>query len=418
METPDNELHAEAARESSTDAEAAVAVGEPERATTSRWPGVIIGIATVLAIVAVFTVWTRSQMLDTDEWVDLSTGLVAEPEVQAALADYLIDSLYEQGNISAGVEERLPPELQGLAGFVSGALRDPLTAGVERLLGSERFQTLWETANRAAHERLVNILRDETRTGITTAEGAVALELRPMVVSIGERLGVSTERLDQIPQDAGQIVIFESDDLDAAQQAVRVLDFLSWFIAVVVLALYALAVYLARGRRRQVLGTIGWSLVGVGVVVLLAQAVARRVLLDALVENPANRSAADIATGVATGLLRQMGWAALIYGILIVAFAWLLGDHRWAVAIRRVMTPVFDLSAGAVAGGTAVLLLVLWAWSPGRVFESWATGLTFVGLVIAAIVVLRQRVRAESLERSSNRSSEGSSDDQLVATTG
>ena len=417
METRDSEMDAEAA-ETDTDAEAAAAVDESGRATTSRWPGVIIGIATVLAIVSVFTVWTRSQMLDTDEWVDLSTGLVAEPEVQAALADFLIDSLYERGNISAGVEERLPPELQGLAGFVSGALRDPLTAGVERLLGSERFQTLWETANRAAHETLVNILRDETRTGITTAEGAVALELRPMVVSIGERLGVSTERLDQIPEDAGQIVIFESDDLDAAQQAVRVLDFLSWFIAVVVLALYALAVYLARGRRRQVLGTIGWSLVGVGVVVLLAQAVARRVLLDALVENPANRSAADIATGVATGLLRQMGWAALIYGILIVAFAWLLGDHRWAVAIRRVMTPVFDLSAGAVAGGTAVLLLVLWAWSPGRVFESWATGLTFVGLVIAAIVVLRQRVRAESLERSSNRSSEGSSDDQLVATTG
>lgn len=360
---------------------------------SSRWPGVIVGIATVLAIVSVFTVWTRSQLLDTDEWVDASTGLVAEPDVQAALADFLIDSLYERADVGAAVEERLPPELQGLAGLVSGALRDPLTTGVERLLVSDRFQTLWETANRTAHEALVNILRDETRTGLTTAEGVVALELRPMVVSIGERFGVAAERLEQIPEDAGRIVIFESDDLDAAQQTVQVLDVLSWFLFVVVLALYALAVFLARERRRQMLGTIGWSLAGVGLVVLLAQAVARRVLLDALVENPANRSAADLTAGVATGLLRQMGWAALIYGILIAGFAWLLGEHRWAIAIRQTLTPVFDLSAGAVAGGTVVLLLVLWAWSPGRVFEGWATGLTFVALVIAAVVALRARVR-------------------------
>ena len=362
----------------------------------SRWPGVIVAIATVLAIVSVFTVWTRSQMLDTDEWVDLSSGLVAHPDVQAALADFLIDSLYERADVTAGVQERLPPELQGLAGFVSGALRDPLTAGVERLLGSERFQTLWETANRTAHETLVAILRDEARTGVTTAEGVVALELRPMVVTIGERFGLSAERLEQIPEDAGRIVVFESDELAAAQQTVQVLDFLSWFLFVVVLALYALAVYLAHGRRRRALGTIGWSLAGVGVVVLLAQAVARRVLLDAFVENPADRSVADVTLGVATGLLRQMGWAALIYGILITAFAWLLGDHRWATAVRRTLTPVFDLSVGAVAGGTAVLLLAVWAWSPGRVFEGWVTGLTLVGLVIAVVVVLRARVRRDA----------------------
>jgi hypothetical protein len=56
---------------------------------------------------------------------------------------------------------------------------------------------------------------------------------------------------------------------------------------------------------------------------------------------------------------------------------------------------VFDLSAGPVAGGTAVRLLVRWAWSPGRVFEGWATAATFAGLVIAATVALRVRVPAE-----------------------
>ena len=144
------------------------------------------------------------------------------------------------------------------------------------------------------------------------------------------------------------------------------------------------------------LGTIGWSLVGVGLVVLLAQAIARNVLLDALVQDPANRSVGDITLGVATGLLRQMGWSALIYGVLVVAFAWLLGDHRWAVAVRRAIAPAFTAPVAVVIGGTAVLLLVLWAWSPGRVFQNWFTGLALVGLVIAAVVATRTQIQRES----------------------
>ncbi len=83
-------------------------------------------------------------------------------------------------------------------------------------------------------------------------------------------------------------------------------------------------------------------------------------------------------TGVATGLLRQMGWSALIYGLLIAMFAWLLGDHGWAVATRRTLAPALNASTGMVVAATAVLLLLLWVWSPGRVFDGWATGLTLV----------------------------------------
>jgi hypothetical protein len=333
-------------------------------------------------------------MLDTDEWVDLSTELIDQPVVREALAVYLIDTLYERGNLSAAVQERLPEDLQGLAGLVSGALRDPLTGGVERLLASDRFQARWESINRTAHETLVNVLRNETRPGITTADGTIALELRPMLVDLGESLGISAERLDQIPPDAGRIVIFESGELDTAQRAVQVLDLLSWFLFVVVVLLYVVAVYGSRGRRRQALGLVGWSLVSTGVVVLLVQAVARRALTNALVQDPANRSVADITTGVATGLLRQMGWSALIYGVLIATFASLLGEHRRAVAARRTLAPVLTASTAVVAAGTAVLILLVWAWSPGRVFEGWATALTLVALIIGAVIALRMRVHA------------------------
>ena len=146
------------------------------------------------------------------------------------------------------------------------------------------------------------------------------------------------------------------------------------------------------------LGMVGWSLAGAGVVVLLVQAIARRALVDAIVQDPANRSVADITVGVATGLLRQMGWSALIYGLLIAMFAWLLGDHGWAVATRRTLAPALNASTGVVVAATAVLVLLLWVWSPGRVFDGWATGLTLVVLIAGAVAALRTQTHAESAD--------------------
>lgn len=361
----------------------------------SRLPTVLVGVATVLAILTVFTVWGRTQALDTDEWVTLSTELLDEPEVQQALSEQLVEALYDDGDVVAGLEELLPEDLEGLAGAVAGALRGPLTDGVEQLLDSDRFQALWETANRTAHETLVSILRDETREGISTSDGVVALELNSLVVAIGESLGLSEDRLSQIPDDAGRIVIFESDELDAVQTLVEILEFMAWFLFVLIVAMYAFAVWVAKGRRLRVLRNIGWSLAGVGVVVLAARAIAVRALVDAIVEDPGSRSSIDVVASVATALLRQLGWSLMIYGLLIVLFTSLLGDRGWAVATRRVLAPALNASTGAIVGGTVMLLLVLWWWSPARVFAGWTTGLTLIALISGAVAALRSSTQRE-----------------------
>ncbi|MGI9603191.1 MAG: hypothetical protein ACR2QE_14990, partial [Acidimicrobiales bacterium] len=361
----------------------------------SRWPAILIGLATVVAILSALTVWGRTQALDTDEWVGLSTELLEQEEVQQAVSNYLVNVLYEEGDVTAGLEERFPDDFKGFAGPLAGALRGPLTDGVERLLSSDAFQDTWEATNREAHETMVAILRDETREGISTADGVVALELRPLVINVGESFGISGDRLEGIPEDAGRIVIFESDELDTVQQAVKVLDFLTWFLIVLLVALYALAVYLARGRRMRVLRNVGWSLTAVGIILLVARTLAVRALVDAIVNEPSNRATADTVATVATGLLRQVGWSALIYGLLIVAFTALMGDHRWAVAARRMLAPALNASTGAVIGGTVILLLLLAWWSPGRAFEGWTTALILVGLVVGAIAALRARTQRE-----------------------
>jgi hypothetical protein len=369
--------------------------GEPLDARR-RWSAVLITIATVLAVTSVFSTWVRVQALETDQWVSLSDELLDEPRVQEALSSYLVAELFTQlDDVQAEIENWLPEDLRGLAGPVTAALRGPAATAVEGLIGSERFRVAWLTANRVAHENLVSLLREESGPVVSTANGAVTLDLGELLRVVGRDLGLSATVLDRLPADAGMVTIFESDQLDKVQTAVAVLDFLSWFLTVVVAALYAAAVYLARGRRLIVLRNVGLSLMAGGVFVLAVRAIAIRLVLDAIVANPGNRPLANVTTYVATGLMRQMAWSGIVYGVLIAGFASLLGARRWATASRRVLAPLLNGSPGAVAGGTVGFVVLLLWWSPGRAFQEWTMGLLVITLVVVAVVALRRATLRE-----------------------
>ena len=88
-----------------------------------------------------------------------------------------------------------------------------------------------------------------------------------------------------------------------------------------------------------------------------------------------------------TELLRQMAWTGIVYGVLIIGFATLLGPHRWAVAVRRWVADVADSTASIVGISLGAVLVLLW-WSPGRAFDRWVTALVLVGMVLGAIAAL------------------------------
>lgn len=354
----------------------------------------LIVAATVIAILSAATTWVRTQALDTDQWVAASAEVIADPEVQDALATYLVDELYATGDVNEALESALPNNLDGLAGPLAGALRAPVTEGVERILARPRIQQAWEAANRLAHERLVAIVRDDVGDNVSTADGAVVLDLAGMVRVVGAEIGLPDAALDRIPDDVGQVTIFESDELADVQDAVRVMDVLSWFLFVVVVALYALAVYLATDRRRTMLRNVGLALVIGGVVLLALRAISVRATIDAIVQVPANRPTGRFVGNVLTQLLSDMAWTAVLIGLLIAGFAGLLGSHRWAVAARGRLRDTSNPGA-IVAGGAVVLLILLAWWGPGHVFERWVTGLTMLALLVAAVVALTVAVNAE-----------------------
>jgi hypothetical protein len=160
--------------------------------------------------------------------------------------------------------------------------------------------------------------------------------------------------------------------------------------------LYTAAVFVAAPDRRLVtLRNVGLSLMVGSAVVLILRLISVRTTVEFVVGDPGTRPIASVAGYVATSAMRQMAWSGVIYGLIIAAVATLLGERRWAKASRRALAPALNSSVGFVTGRTILLLLLLLWWSPGRVFDSLVTGITFVLLVIAAVAALRRATLRE-----------------------
>ena len=107
---------------------------------------------------------------------------------------------------------------------------------------------------------------------------------------MGDRVGLGARLDEQLPADAGQIEIIQSDELAAVQTMVRILKFLAYFVWVFAFLAWGLALFLARGRRRQTLRAIALAFLVLGLLVLLIRRIVGNRLVDRLVENESVRA--------------------------------------------------------------------------------------------------------------------------------
>ena len=109
------------------------------------------------------------------------------------------------------------------------------------------------------------------------------LDLSPIVQQLADRVGLTEEQVEErLGPDAGRIVIMESDQLGTAQTAVELIRKLSICLAIAIVVLFALAVYLAKGRRRETLRNVGITFVVVGVLLLVIRRLAGNWIVDTL----------------------------------------------------------------------------------------------------------------------------------------
>jgi hypothetical protein len=348
----------------------------------------LVVVASILILLSSLTIWVKRQALDTNAWTDASGQMLANDEIRQQLSIYLVDTLFSSADATAKIQQALPPNRQALAPVISGALQNVAVQAADRILETPKAQALWEEANRRAHQNLIAVLEGKDVRRFQTENGQVVLDLSPLVQRLSDRFGF------QPSPDAGKITILQSGQLKNAQRALKVIKVLSVFLLVLVLFLYGLAIYLARGHRRRILRATAVSFLLVGVLVLVIQRITGGVVIDSLIKTDAIRPAGNAAWGIGTALLRSVAYALILYGVAGLIGAWLAGPTRLAVAARKRLAPVFEDQAWMVYVAVAVLFLLLLAWGPTQATREWWGILLLGGLLFFGVAMLhRQTVR-------------------------
>lgn len=349
-------------------------------------------MATLIAFVAVFSIWVNRQALNTDNWVDTSEQLLQNEEVQARLSNYLADQLFENVEVQAELEATLPPRLAPLAGPAAGALRQLAPQVAQRALSTPQFEGLWSGANRRAHERLLEILNGGNST-VSTEGGEVTLDLGALLARIGGQLGGNLA--SKVPAEAAQLTILKSDQLSLAQDITNLIRKLPVVLTLLALLLYGLAIYLAGPRRREALRGVGFGFIVAGALALALRHFGGNTVTGALASGDSVKPAVEAVWSIGTSLLVTVAVSAITFGILLVIGAWLAGPTRLATALRHEAAPYLRERPAATYAVVAAVFLALILWAPVVAFHKPIGLILLAALMVLGTEALRRQAAAE-----------------------
>jgi hypothetical protein len=355
---------------------------------------ILLGLATLLTVLAIFALWVNRQALDTNDWTRTSTRLLQDARVRSTVSTYLVDQLYANVDVAAELRSLAPKDLKPLAGPAAGGLRDLLAQGADQLLQLARVQDAWRQANRVAHKEFVAVVEEKKQGTVTVNQGEVALDLRPLVNDLAQRVGIG-DVANKLPPEAAHLRILRSDQIKTAQRIVRALRGLVVILLILVPALYVAAVVLAHGRRRQMLMAIGFCFIGAGLLVLIVRGLMGDYVVGALTNTGADRPAGDAVWSIGTSVLVDVAQSSIVVGIPFVAAAWVAGPTQWAANVRRALAGPMAERPVYVWSAVATILLLLVIWEPIRAFRNLFGLLLIIVLVVAGVELLRRQIALE-----------------------
>ena len=376
---------------------------EPTAAPVRRRRSVLAGISLVLACLAILlatvAVWSHQVALNTERFTALAGNALDDPEVIDPLSARISAQVVDALDVQSRLANVLPDRVTAIAGPVTLALQDGLTRRLETLLAEPRMQQALTRTLAFAHERVMNLMRDQAQA-VTNLEGQVVIEVYPALLVALQELqaagiigadvqlpdpatseppgvirGVLENRLGvTLPADFGTIPIMSVEQLQTAQTVVKAFDIVVIVLIVLAVALSVLAIWLAARRPRMIV----FLAIGTIIAFLLA-----RLFTNAATDALTTAIAAEGLRGAVRSILDATladfrGWALLILialGIVAVA-AWFWSRPATA---RRVSLPEFRTERAIERVGLALIaLVVLWV----------AVGLEVAILAAVLIIVL------------------------------
>jgi hypothetical protein len=353
---------------------------------------VLVVLGALLAILSLLAGYVRFQGLDTDTVEGTASELIADPEIRNQVAVTLVDQLFANVDVEAELEQRLPADQQGLAAPIAGAISLGADGAARRLLERPRIQELWVNVVTRAHRNLIAVLEDEVGP-LRTEGGNVVLDLRPLIIQLGDQVAIAGDLSTRLSPDAGLITIMEANQLETAQDLTQLAKALGMWLWLVPIALWAIALWIARGRRRAILRMIAISSIVAGLVVLVARRWGGSVVVDELTNVESVAVAAGDAWDILTSQLRDGGLTLIGIGVILLIGVWLVGPSEWAMDARRWLAPYLARAEIAFGAAAALFALLVW-WGPTIQLHRWQFVLAVaIALALGVEVIRRQTAR-------------------------
>ena len=224
----------------------------------------LLTLAGVLAVLAIIAVWANRQALNADNWASTSSELLDDPVIRAQVAAFVVDEVYAnvdvQGEVARGAAAPVPAAGRPRHGCAAHGRGADDEHGPWAVPGSRRRGRRPTGSPRSSSSTSPRASRRRSRPRATPSSSTCASSCS---TSSG-RLGLPASVVGKIPPGTGRIKILTGDQVSSLQNLVSALRSFAVVLPALALGLLALAVFLARGRRRETLLEAGGVLIVAG----------------------------------------------------------------------------------------------------------------------------------------------------------
>lgn len=374
-------------------------------------------LACLAILLASVTIWAHRTVLTDQGWGTIVAGVAADPEVIEATSQRLVDRVSESLDLEATVARVLPGDMKLIPAVITGIAKERLAEGIGRVAADERFQEAFVSVNEKAHAAAMKIIRGDGGDVLTTDEGAITLNIFPLIG--GALTGLQEDGIipadiqlpdlttyepdpdrlakleavlgRDLPDDIGTITLVRSDRLAAVQDAVRMFDAIAVLLVLIAISCVLVALWLSARRLRMV----AWLAVGSIVALLLGRLVTRLIIEDITGALRGTENGVTVM-GIVDSTVDSLMWftfAAIVVAMLVAGAALLL-ERR--AEVSTVISQPDSLRewlrtrsrAIAYVGIGLVAFVVLWnVGGPDITLVAAA----LVGIVLIAVAVLGGR---------------------------
>ena len=306
---------------------------------------VLIVLGCVLAPEAVVGVWAGNLVSNTSRYVATVQPLIDDPAIQNVLTDRITNQITSRLNVTGLVNQastqlnskgltRISSLLTTFGPQIASSVNSYIHSTVHSIITSQAMAVAWMQVNTIAHQSLVNVLSGQNGGTVSTKNGQIVLNLGPLIaVAKQQLLARGFSLANNIPTVNATVPLFEAKNLAQAQAGYRLVKAEKIVFPIVTLLLLAAGVFVARNRRRALIGA-GLGLAASMLILAVGLEIARSIYLGSVPSSVLPADAAAAAYDALVHFLRESLRVVLAVGLVVAIAAFFTGPSHTAVRTR------------------------------------------------------------------------------------